>query len=83
MMELLLAISVSCIAVLVTLLSIVTGKQQREIESLWTEIRGLNEHIIAEMTANIKVNEGTRASLEIQAEINEALLKMVQGDNNG
>jgi len=77
-MELLLAISVSLLAVLTTILAIVTGRQQRELESLWREIRGLNEHIVAEMTANIKVNEGTRAAMEIQSEINESLLNMIR-----
>jgi len=82
-MEIVLAVSVSLLAVLVTMLSIVTARQQREIETLWKEIRGLNEHLIAEMTANIKVNDGTRAAMEIQAEINEALLNMVKEVKNG
>lgn len=82
-MEIVLAVSVSLLAVLVTLLAVVTGRQQREIETLWKEIRGLNEHLIAEMSANIKVNDGTRAAMEIQAEINEALLNMVKEVKNG
>lgn len=82
-MEWVLAVSVSLIAVMVTLLSVITGRQQKEIEALWREIRGLNEHIIAEMSANIKVNEGTRAALEIQAEINEALFAKMKGEVNG
>jgi hypothetical protein len=82
-MELVLAVSVSLMAVLVTFLAIITGRQQKEIESLWKEIRGLNEHLIEEMTANIKVNDGTRAAMEIQAEINEALLNMVKEVKNG
>jgi len=83
MMEWVLVVSVSLTAVMVTLLSVITARQQREIESLWKEIRGLNEHIIAEMTASIKVNEGTRAALEIQAEINEALFAQMKGKSNG
>lgn len=82
-MELLLAISVSLLAVLVTLLSVITGKQQKEIESLWKEIRGINEHLVETETANIKTHEGTRAAMEIQAEINETIWSVVKGKLNG
>lgn len=77
-MELLMAISVSLLAVIVTLLAIVTGRQQKEIECLWQEVRGLNEHLIADMKLRQKLDEGTRAAFEIQGEINEALLKIAQ-----
>lgn len=80
-MELVLAVSVSLMAVLVTFLAIITGRQQKEIESLWKQIRDINEHLIQAISHSIKSDEGTRATFEIQNEINEAFLKMLEEKN--
>lgn len=74
-MEIVFAAIVSLTAVIVTLLSVVTARQQREIADLWKQVGDLNEVIISHSTQTIQTAEAIADAFDAQNEINSMLIR--------
>jgi len=74
-LEIVFAAIVSLTAVIVTLLSVVTARQQREIADLWKQVGDLNEVIISHSTQTIQTAEAIVDAFDAQNEINSMLIE--------
>ena len=78
-MEIILGLSVSALAVLATGLSIVTHRQQKELEMLWKEMSDINREVGKHDAEIHTLSEGFQNTFTAQCEVNEALLDLMTG----